>query len=745
MNKKILKFLICIAVFAFLFLIISCSKKKNQEFNETDYTQFVNPFIGTGGVGHTFPGATTPFGFIQLSPRTGNREWDYVAGYQYNDSILYGFSHNHLSGGGGVGLGDVLILPYSNNSIYQNGGVLFSKDEEFASPGYYSVKLLKDDILVELSATGRTGIHKYTFNKKGTYHISVDINEIIEGWWYEKSISQVDKATINIEDNKTLTGYLKTKLRGYRESYFALQLSKPFESATYSDSTKRKLILNYSLSNNDSVEVRISISTVSVESAKNNLLVEANNKTFSEIKGESKNNWNKHLAKVQITGSEKKKEIFYTALYHLIIQPNNIADVDGLYRGGDREIHISPTKKMYSTFAFWDTFRAAHPLYTILYPEETGEFVASLVRYYEETGNLPVWGYWGGDSYTMIGNHSVPVIVDAYLKGITGFNKDKAYEAIKETLTKDHWKNKEEAAGRQWSSLSWSVYDHYGFHPSDIIFGESVSRTLEDAFDAWCASLMADTLGKNEDYELFNRRAGFYKNIFDSGTLFMRGRNSDSSWVEPFDPFLISHVQSSGGDYTEGNAWHWIWSVQHDIDGLIQLFGSKELFAKKLDTLFSLPPVIIGEGSTDDISGLIGQYVHGNEPSHHVAYLYNYADQPHRTQELINRIKTELYDNKPDGLAGNDDFGQMSAWYIFSTLGFYPVNPASGIYDIGIPSVEYASVNLNGKAFNIRVKNFSPENRYVSSVTLNGKPIDNYKISHKEIMEGGELVFELSH
>jgi len=343
----------------------------------------------------------------------------------------------------------------------------------------------------------------------------------------------------------------------------------------------------------------------------------------------------------------------------------------------------------------------------------------------------------------MIGNHSVPVIVDAYLKGIQGFDVEKAYEAIKATLTKDHWIGNKESSGRKWKSLSWSNFDKYGFHPADSIFGESVSRTLEDSFDAWCASIMAKKLGKEQDYEFFIRRAGFYKNVFDPDTGFMRGKNSDSIWTQPFNPLLHSHVQSAGGDYTEGNAWQWLWSVQHDAEGLINLFGTNELFINKLDSLFILPEEIIAKGSSNDISGLIGQYAHGNEPSQHVVYLYNYVGQPHKTQALISKIMEDFFKNEPDGLCGNDDFGQMSAWYIFNSLGFYPVNPVSGMFDIGVPAHSYAKINLAGKPFVVKANNLSPENKYVKSISLNGSPINSYKISYNDIMNGGELVFEM--
>lgn len=733
-----------ILFFAGIFMIlVQYSCDQDNQLGEKDYTQYVNPFIGTSGRGHTFPGATYPFGFVQLNPRTGNRSWDYVAGYQYGDSVLMGFSHNMLSGGGGARLGDVLVLPYSDENILKNGGVLFSKEDEKASPGYYSTRLLEDNILVELTATERTGIHKYSFANEGKYHISVDVDEVIQGWWYEKNKSRVEDAVIQIENDSTITGFIKIN-SPYRESYFYVRFNRPFSTASFIEKKQnRKVILDFDVNKNEIIELRAGFSTVNTESARKNFVKELINKSFDEIKGDAKKSWNSYLSKVDITGTKNQKKIFYTALYHLLIQPNNITDVEEKYRGADRKVHTSSTGKMYSTFAFWDTYRAANPLYTILYPNKAGEFINSLISYYEERGNLPVWGFWGGDCYSMIGNHSVPVIVDAYLKEIKGFDAEKAYEAIKETLIKDHWNGNIESSGRKWKSLSWSNFDKFGFHPADSIFGESVSRTLEDSYDAWCASIMAKELGKEQDYEFFKRRAGFYKNVFDTVTGFMRGRNSDSSWTEPFNPLMHSHVQSSGGDYTEGNAWQWLWSVQHDAEGLINLFGTKELFVNKLDSLFLLPEEIIALGSANDISGLIGQYAHGNEPSQHVVYLYNYVDQPHKTQEMISKIMVDFFKNEPDGLCGNDDFGQMSAWYIFNTFGFYPVNPATGVFDIGIPAVEYAKIDLYGKEFTIKTKNFSDENKYISSITLNGNPVENFQITYKEIMSGGELVFEM--
>lgn len=721
----------CISVFFLLQILTFCTNNNEQP----DYNQFVNPFIGTEGVGHTFPGATYPLGLVQLSPDTGNGSWDYCSGYQYNDTTLFGFSYTHLSGGGNADLGDIQMLPFSDKKTIEGKSVTFSKAREHATPGYYTTFLTDDQIQVELTASERTGMHRYIFNNEGERNVLINIEKILRSYG-SPSRGQTNEAELVVENNYRISGSYKTNVRTYREIYFAIHFDQAFNETIYlTDTVKNKLVLNFARNKTDTIIARVAISTVSIESAWKNMEAESSGKSFDEIRALAANKWNEYLSLIEIKGENKEeRELFYTSLYHLFIQPNNIADVEGNYRGADGEIHASPDGIHYSTLALWDTYRAAHPLYTLITPDKNVKFVNSLIRHYEEVGYLPVWAFWGRDARAMIGNHAVPVIVDACLKGLPGIDHEKAYEAVKASLTTNHWKK-----------YNWTLYDQYGFLPSDLVEREAVSMTLEAGFDDWCAAQLAKHLNKQEDYIFFEKRSKNYQNLYDPLTGFMRGKNSDSTWVEPFNPLNISHAGSSRRDYTEANAWQYLWSVQHDIKGLIKLMGGEENFTAKLDSLFFiLDPVIIGDGLTLDVTGLIGQYAHGNEPSQHVIYLYNFVNQPQKIQELIRRVLKEMYKNTPDGLCGNDDYGQMSAWYILSSLGFYPVNPASGVFDIGRPAFEYVKIRLGEKSFEIKTTNFSNENIYVKAVYLNGQPVTDYKLSYNDIVKGGELVFEMT-
>lgn len=709
---------------ALLFLLQYCA------FAQTKY---VNPFIGTAATGHTYPGATVPFGMVQLSPETGNFNWAYCSGYQYTDSCIYGFSHTHLNGTGAMDLGDLLVFPFQeNNKEYKSR---FAKNTETAAPGYYSVMLTDDAIRAELTAAAHTGVHRYTFKKAGKASLLIDLQHGLADK-AEDMEKRVIESKVELTGKTSLCGYVRSKRWVDKKVFFVLQLSKPYTAAHFADSSRRRqLILNFNLKANEFVEMKLAISTVSIAGAKLNL-TEIGNKGFDAIRHDAEKAWNKYLSVITVEGTSQQKENFYTSLYHLGVQPNNIADLDGKYRGADDSLHHSASGVYFSTFSLWDTYRAAHPLYTILYPEKTGQMVQSMLDHFGIAGTLPVWSLWGKENWCMIGNHAVPVIADALLKGIKGFDKESAYAAVKATLR--HNGN---------PKYNWAIYDQFGYLPADRIKLESVSRTLEATYDDWCAAQMAARLGKQSDYAFFMNRAGFYAHLFDASTGLMRGKNADGTWVKDFDPLRISHAETSGGDYTEGNAWQYTWHVQQDIAGLIGLMGGENRFTTKLDSLFSLPPQINGKGSTLDVTGLIGQYAHGNEPSHHVAYLYNYAGQPWKTQALIPKILKEQYRNTPDGLSGNDDCGQMSAWYIFSALGFYPVNPAEGKYIFGTPAFRKAVIHLdgklNGKVFSIEAPNVSDSNVYIQKVELNGQVIKGNAITHQQIMAGGRLVFTM--
>lgn len=694
-----------------------------------DFSKYVNPFIGTSGVGHTYPGATVPFGMVQASPDTHLYDWKYCSGYQYQDTSVLGFSQTHLSGTGCPDLGDILLLPYHGKTFRDTFKTAIDKKREVASAGYYEVYLPNEFVKVKLTATEHVAVHEYTFEKPELSNILLDLQSGIV--WDKASLdTHVLESSLKIENFTTISGYVRNTNWVEKKVFFVIKFNKPFLECTYLDpKQKRKLSFNFKTRKNDSVEVKIALSTVSIEGAKKNL-VEAAGKTFQSIHQEAKTKWNKYLAKININGSEEDKVNFYTSMYHLFVQPNNIADVDGQYRGADDQIHQGIAKTYYSTLSIWDTYRATHPLYTILCPEKDEEIVQSILSHYETVNMLPIWTLWGKDNFCMIGNHSVPILVDAYKKGILkNTDKEKIYNAIKHSLTVNSW-----------PKYDWSIYNKYGYLPADTIHHESVSCTLEATTDDWCAAEMAKALGYQDDAKFFYNRANFYKNLYDSKYKLFRPRLKSGNWAEPFNPFQFS-AGNKYDAFTEGNAWQYFWHVQHDINGLINLVGGKQAFAQKLDSLFTLPA--IKENAGADISGMIGQYVHGNEPSHHVAYLYNYANEAYKTQDLIPQILKSQYKNKPDGLCGNDDCGQMSAWYIFSSLGFYPVNPASGIFDIGVPAYTSAVIHLGEKDFKILAPNLSSESKYIQSIYLNGKKINDYKITYNDIMQGGSLVFEM--
>lgn len=693
------------------------------------YGKYVNPFIGTSATGHTFPGATVPFGLVQLSPETGNFGWNYCSGYRYEDTVITGFAHTHLSGTGGVDLGDVLFFPFQGNNPVKFTSK-FSHQTEKASPGYYEVVLSDHQIKVQLTASAHTGVHRYTFNKAGKSHLLIDMQSgLVED--AEQLKEHVSEGSITLNNKTSISGYAYTSQWVDKKVFFTAKFSKPFTGSHFIDGdARRRLIVDFDTKADETIEARVGISTVSINGARKNLAAETAGKTFEQVKSEAAKVWESYFARLKATGAEEQKIAFYTSIYHALIQPNNIADVDGKYRGADGLVHQSADKVYYSTLSLWDTYRAAHPLYTLICPDKDGQMVETMLQHFGITKLLPVWTLFGKESYAMIGNHSIPVIVDASLKGIKGFDKEQAFAAIKATLTTN--KN---------PKYDWGLYMKYGYLPSDSVKREAVSRTLEAAYDDWCAAQLAKSLGKIADYNYFSHRSGFYKNLFDKSTNLMRGKLADGNWVQPFAN-LDSGQLAIGGDYTEGNAWQYTWQVQQDIPGLIKLMGGNKPFLAKLDSLFSMDSKVFGNGSTLDVTGLIGQYAHGNEPNHHVAYLYTLAGYPAKTQRLVRQISDQFYQNKPDGLSGNDDCGQMSAWYIFTAMGFYPVNPADGRYVFGAPQLSSVSLALPGnKSFVIEAKNLSVTNKYVQSISLNGKPYLKNYISHRDILKGGKLVF----
>ena len=716
-----------------MMLAAACTSPFSQK--QKDYTQYVNPFIGGADNGHTFPGACAPFGMVQASPDTGNCIWRYCSGYMFLDEKIWGFSQTHLNGTGCPDLGDVHLQPFSGPVKRENYHSAYRKDTQRATPGYYAVTLDDFGVDVEITASPRVAFHRYTYRKGAQPRLLVDLQYgIVSG---DKALSHhVMEHEDTIEDKYTITGHNYNNVWVKRHCYYVVKFDKPFtasEKLPAQEGEKApRYVLAFDLKPGETLQVKVALSTVSVEGAKRNLAAEVPHWDFQTTRGQTRATWNALLGRAEVTGTQAQKENYYTSLYHLFIQPNNIADADGAYRGADNKVAQAAGGAHYSTFSLWDTFRAAHPLYTILAPERVDGFVNSMLAQHRQQGYLPIWALWGQETHCMIGNHAIPVITDAYLKGFRGFDAEAAYNSIKSSLTVKHEK------------ADWDVYDKYGYLPFDVIKREAVSRTLEYAYDDYCAAKLARALGKAADAAFFTERAGRYRNLFDPETKFMRGKDAAGKWRANFNPFALGHNESFGGDFTEGNSWQYTWHVLHDPQGLIDLMGGKAPFFAKLDQLFKLPSKAEGQGEVLDVTGLIGQYAHGNEPSHHVAYLFCHAGEAWRTQELVREIFDTQYKNYPGGLCGNDDCGQMSAWFLFSAMGFYPVSPCDDGYVLGAPQMEKIVLNLNGgKTFTMRANGLSEANKYVQSATLNGKPVTGIKISHSDITNGGTLVFEM--
>ena len=676
---------------------------------QRDLTRYVNPFIGTGGHGHTFPGAIVPFGMVQLSPDTRLTGWDGCSGYHYSDSIIYGFSHTHLSGTGISDYGDILLLP----SLKLAGSAAFQHRNESAAPGYYSVKLDDDNILVELTATARTGLHRYTFPR------SEDANVIIDLAHRDKVID----SDLRVTSKTTIVGWRRSQAWAKDQIvYFAAEFSQPFTSYGPTDRELRTYF-RFDTRGGAPLLVKVAISAVDVEGALRNLQAELNHWNFDKVRADAAAAWNAELKKIQVTGgTDAQLTNFYTALYHAMTAPNLFMDVDGRYRGRDFKGHKADDFSNYTVFSLWDTFRAAHPLYNIIDQKRTRDFIRTFLAQYEQGGRLPVWELAANETDTMIGYHAVSVIADAAAKGISGFDLNKAFEAMKHS-----------AELRQQRGLG--VYIDQGFIAMEDE-RESVSKVLEYAYDDWCIAEVARMLGKTADYERYNARAQSYKNMFDSASGFMRPR-SNGNWLEPFDPREVTF------GFTEANSWQYTFFAPQDVSGLIALMGGRRQFAEKLDQLFAAKSQTTGREQVD-ITGLIGQYAHGNEPSHHMAYLYNYVGQPWKTQSRVRQIMDQFYKPDPDGLIGNEDCGQMSAWYVLSAAGFYPVTPGSTIYVIGSPLFPEARINLeNGKSFVVHGVGVSERNVYIQSATLNKKPYTKSFLQHSDLMAGGELVLRM--
>lgn len=718
--------------YALLVSVCSCS-------NGSTLTDYVDPSIGTDYNGHTYPGAVLPFGMVSASPDTDTKGWAHCSGYHYADNSIMGFSQTHLSGTGANDMCDIMLMPVTGEPEFYPGPLddpdkgyrsRFSHDSEIMRPGYYAVRLDDYDVFCEMTVTDRCSFYRFNYNNDEPAGVIFDM---LHG-----NDNGVIDCNINYVGQNSIKGYRRS--HGFVRDhvyYFYAEFSKPIVnyqgfyndtilSANDSNSRMSKLYLQFESGNE--ILVKIGISSVSEEAAKANLKAEIDDWHFDKVVKQADNIWNDYLNKIKVESlNEEDAEIFYTALYHSLIVPNLITDVDGQYRGWNGQVHRNAGGELYTNYSLWDTYRAVHPLFNIICPDKNISFINSMLERYKQIGSLPINEYGGCETYCMIGYHAVPVIADAILQDMSGFDKELAYKAMVDIA-------QDEARGV-------GYYKEYGYIPTELD-NNSVSKVLEYAFDDWCIAQVAEKLGKEEDAQYFKQRALNYRNVFDleSGG-FVRGRYADGKWRTPFDPFRTSGLGHD--DYTEGNAWQYTFYVPHDMTYYVGMNGGDDAFVAKLDTMF-VTPLDLTANTVPDVSGLIGQYAHGNEPSHHVAYLYNFAGKPWKTQEIVSRIRKEMYSSAPDGLCGNDDCGQMSAWYIFSALGFYPVTPGSGYFVIGTPAVKRAEISLpNGNKFVIETSNYSSENIYIQNVMLNGIPYDKTFLTVEDIMNGATVKFTM--
>jgi len=753
-----------LSLLSFFIMVLSFS------FAQQKLTDFVNPMVGTKSMGHTFPGACAPFGLVQLSPDTEEvphningvyqkDAYNYCAGYQYDDKTIIGFSHTHFNGTGHSDLGDILLMPGVGQAKLNMGTAdkpeegfrsRFSHDTEVARPGYYSVMLEDDKIKAEMTASERVGVHRYTFPKNSSRgNIIMDLAYGIYNYH-----GKVLMSNVRVEDAYTLTGYRITQ--GWSRmnyTHFAVRFSKPIvkygcknkEDANYKGFWRKFVMtenfpemfgkelitwFEFDLSDHKPLEIKVALSPVDMLGALNNLEKETGNKSFDEIRQETQNKWEKQLSSIEFDADYDTKSVFYTALYHTMINPSVYQDVDGRYRGIDHNIHQAKSGETnYTIFSVWDTFRAEHPLMNLIKPSYNTQFVNSMLAHYKQSvhHSLPIWSHMGNENWCMIGYHSVSVVTDAIAKGLN-IDKDLAIQSVVNSSNLDYLDGNME-------------YRKLGFVPLEKS-GSAASITLEYSYDDWAVYALAKSLGKKDISETYERRARYYQNVFDPSLGFARPKNTDGTFKKDFD-LLDTHGQG----FIEGNSWNYSLFVPHDVKGLIQQMGGEKRFVNRLDSLFTMHLPEKYFANTEDINkdGLMGNYVHGNEPSHHVAYLYKWTNEPWKSESSLHEIMRKMYKNKIDGLSGNDDCGQMSAWYVFSSMGFYPVCPGTDEYVIGSPICRNATINLeNGKTFKIIAENYSPKNKYVKSIELNGKIYNAHFLRHADIMNGGTLVFKMS-
>ena len=706
-----------------LIALSACSKPASEEC----LTQYVDPLIGSGGHGHVFVGASVPFGMVQLGPTSINQEWDWCSGYHKSEPTVIGFSHTHLSGTGIGDLFDVTVMPVTGEVTYARGtkekyasGLWSMADraQETAEAGYYAVPLIRYGIRAEMTATPRVGMHRYTFPESKEAAIVIDLEN--GGCW-----DRTTETYMQAEGNNRIVGYRRS--RGWAADqwvYFVAEISKPFEAFTLHGKNDMYGRIHLNTTEGEEVLMKVAISPVSMDGARLAMTSELPGWDFDATRHTARQAWEKELARIRIESkSEKTKRIFYTAMYHTLMAPALFCDIDGKYRGADGNIYHSDMPR-YTNFSLWDTYRAKQPLMTIIQSEKAGQFVASMVDICDKQGDLPVWHLWGNETNCMVGDPAIPVVADAIVKGIKGFDREQAFEAIKQTAA-----NPERGKGLRHT---------YGYIPCNL-FNEAIAYDMEYALADGAAANAAKVLGKEDEYTYFTRMSHSYRTYFDISTGFIRGVDDKGEYRTPFNPYYASHRED---DYCEGNAWQYTWLVPHDMEGYAPMFGSREACIARLDSLFLAPSTIDGDPSPD-ISGLIGQFAHGNEPSHHILYLYAILGEPYKTAERVRQVMSEQYHDAPDGLSGNEDMGQMSAWYILSAMGLYEVEPASGRYWFGSPIVDRAELTVEGGIFTIETTNNSDTNIYIKSVKLNGKPYTLPYIDHADIARGGKLTFEM--
>ena len=710
-------------------VLAACSQQDADGPQAQALTDYVDLKIGSGGHGHVFVGANVPFGMVQLGPTSIPQTWDWWSGYHDTDSTVIGFSHTHLEGTGIGDLFDVTVMPVVGDVTYARGtgedpaSGLWSyadRSREEARPGYYSVPLTRYGVLAEMTATPRVGLHRYTFPASDSSAIVFDLQN---GGCWDKTTETFMKA----DGDRRIKGYrYSTGWAKDQKVYFVAEFSKPFDTFTLNGEGGMYGRASFTTDSAEQLLVKVALSPVSVEGAQANLAAEMPGWDFEEVRTAAGDAWNSELSKIKVTtGNTDDLKKFYTAMFHAMIVPATFSDVTGEYRGADGKVYTNKGHDAYTIFSLWDTYRAEMPFLGIIQPKRSADMINTMVDICSQQGRLPVWHLWGNETDCMVGNPGIIAVADAIVKDLPGIDRERAYQALLTTAAD--------------TARGGALREKYGYIPCDLM-NEAIAYDMEYAIADGAIAQAAKAMGDTATFRKFNERSHSYRNYFDPTTGFIRGRFTDGSWRTPFDPNATTHRMD---DYCEGNAWQYTWLVPQDIDGLQECFGSREKTIQALDQLFTTSSELTGDDASPDITGLIGQYAHGNEPSHHTVYFYTMLGQPDKAADIIRKVYSDFYTVHPDGLAGNEDAGQMSAWYILSSLGFYQVEPASGRYWFGAPLYEKAEIEVPAGTFTVKAENLSPENKYIRKVTLNGKDYDKMYIMHDDIINGGELIFTM--